>query len=123
MLGDSVVFSGFRLCISMLSLLCIACRKFVLLAEDVTHGITDLSEGGVGFDGGDNQRKEVGCACRALFQGCQCLLHLLIVAPLAQLSQFGRLSFAYRRIEARQIWMSFVLYNEPLDTHANATLF
>src|SRR2546421_4900408 len=106
---DSVVFSGFRLCIGILSLLCIASRKFVLLTEDMTHGVTDLSEGGVGFDGGDNQRKEVGCACRALFQGCQCLLHLLIVASLAQLSQFGRLQFAYSGIDAKQIWVRFVL--------------
>src|SRR2546423_13151434 len=75
---DSVVFSGFRLCIGILSLLCIASRKFVLLTEDVTHGVTNLSEGGVGFDGGDNQRKEVGCACRASSRAvnacCTCLL-------------------------------------------------
>ncbi len=81
----------------------------MLLTEDVAHGVTDFSQGSVGLDGGNNEGEKISCTGCALFQGSQRLLYQLIVAPLAQVSQFGNLAFAYRGINAQQVWMRFIL--------------
>src|ERR1700719_2566463 len=76
--------------------------KFMLFSKHMAHGVADLSQCRIGFDGLNDERHEILCACRSSFERGQRLLHTLVIAPSPQIHQFSRLAFAYFWVYAQE---------------------
>src|SRR5215467_14301002 len=61
--------------------------KFVLLAEDAAHGVTDLAKGRIGLNGVNDQWHKVFATGGTMLQISQGPLYLYIVTLLAQCRQ------------------------------------